>query len=56
VVAWSGELRAQINASEILRDVMAAGAQGLLSLRFEGRGNILAEHPEPAAAAPRASS
>jgi uncharacterized protein (AIM24 family) len=56
VVAWSGELRAQINASEILRDVMAAGAQGLLSLRFEGRGNVLAEHPEPGGGAARSSS
>jgi uncharacterized protein (AIM24 family)/tetratricopeptide (TPR) repeat protein len=56
VVAWSGELRAQVNASEILRDVMAAGARGLLSLRFEGRGNVLAEHPEPSGAASPTSS
>ncbi|MEE9218243.1 MAG: tetratricopeptide repeat protein [Acidobacteriota bacterium] len=43
VVAWSGELRAEALASEILREVMTAGAQGVLSVRFEGRGTVLVE-------------
>jgi uncharacterized protein (AIM24 family) len=52
VVAWSGDLRAEQHASEILREVMAAGARGLLGVRFEGRGTVLVEQPGAADAAP----
>ncbi len=45
VVAWSGNLRAEAMASEILREVMTAGGQGLLSVRFEGKGTVLIEQP-----------
>ena len=48
VVGWSGDLRAEVNASEILREVMAASAQGMLAVRFEGRGTVLVEQPGPA--------
>jgi len=54
VVAWSGDLRAEQHASEILREVMAAGARGLLGVRFEGKGTVLVEQPGAlAAASPR---
>jgi hypothetical protein len=45
VVAWSGDLRAEALASEILREVMTAGHQGVLSVRFEGKGTVLVEQP-----------
>lgn len=54
VVAWSGELRVEQHASEILREVMAAGARGLLGVRFEGKGSVLVEQPAAAAPAARA--
>ncbi|MEE9229891.1 MAG: AIM24 family protein [Acidobacteriota bacterium] len=43
VVAWSGDLRAEALASEILREVMTAGSQGVLSVHFEGKGTVLIE-------------
>ncbi len=52
VVAWSGNLRVEAMASEILREVMTAGSHGVLSVRFEGKGTVLIEQP----AAPRKSS
>lgn len=45
IVAWSGNLRVEALASEILREVMTAGSQGVLSVRFEGKGTVLIEQP-----------